>query len=258
MKTRTENVSERRTSGNNINVQATVSEHPRSASEAHRLIKECLLDEAEAMVAKYCTSGREKMAGILETARIMNLEEDEIEELKTRMDDPIYPVEPDEVDAGNKIWFDTEEDLNQAVGMWMYKGVAWSSKGSEDGSYFIEFPNKEILLKANEVIKRRWDLVDADQRTVGLIQFDNLKDYSKVLDFILKSNMMVSFGSTISDIGEDYDIEATGSSKKPVEATLSNHDGSFLAKNKKTQLDKDPDPISNPVDRIASVRKIWK
>lgn len=258
MKTRKESVTERHTQDKNKSSNTVVSEENISTSEAHRLIRECLLEEAEAMAAEYCLSGLDKKESILEAAKRMGLEEDEIEDLTARMEDSKYPVAPDEPDAGNKIWFDTEEDLNQAVGMWMYKGVAWSSKGEEDGSYFIEFPNKETLLKANEVIKRRWDLVDADQRTVGLIQFDNLKDYNKVLDFVLKSNMMVTFGATIPNMGEDYDIEATGSSKKPVEATLANHDGSFLAKNKKTQIDKNPDPFGNPMDRIASVRKIWK
>lgn len=254
-----ENVTERRVLDKTTKHIRTTVSSDNPMSEAHRIIRDAILDEAEEKISKYASSGHLIKTKIQEISEEMELEPDEVEELTKRFDEDIrYPVIPDVPNNQNIIWFDTEDDLNQVIGMLMYKGVAWSSKGGQDGRYFVEFPNKETLLKANDVIKRRWDLVDSDQRTVGFIQFDNLKDYIKVMDFIMKSNMMVTFGSSIASMGEDYDIEYSAGSKKPKEANISTREGSYLAKNKKTQLDKDPDPINNPEDRIASVRKIWK
>lgn len=219
--------------------------------DTDRLVRDTILAEAVSKITDI-TSHDDLQTKIQKVSEEMSLEPDEVDELSSRFSSSDMPVPMS--DPGNTIYFDSEEDMNQAIGMLMLKKVAWSAKGVESEDYFVSFPDKDTLLKAIDVIKRRWDMVDSSQRTVGLIQFDNLKDYHKVLDFIMKSNMLVTFGDPIASMGEDYDVETSKTKSK--ESTLSTFDGSLLAKNKSS--DEDPDPVENPMDRIASVRKIWK
>lgn len=250
--------SDARTARNHISgcKHKEITESP--LEEQHRGISFYLVEAAVNQIKNLNLTGLQLQEKIKEVSDDMELEPEEIDQLKVQLTGPEFPVVPNNDTMDNMIWFDSEEDWNQAVGMLMYKAVAWSSKGELNGKFFIELPDKETLLSAHETIKRRWDFVDSVKRVVGLIQFDNLKDYSKVLDFILKSNMVVEFGEVQSSFGEDYDIEASISSGEKTEAVMDTKDGSYSAKNKTIQQDLEPEPEVNPLDRTAFVRKVWK
>lgn len=206
-----------------------------------KYVSNILIEEAVRKIRSHKIMDSVKLKKITDfVVKEMCLEEDEIETVKSLLSTPDLPVEIETPD--NFIEFSTLEDLNQGLGMLMLKGIPWSSK-TETFPFIITFPNNELLVSAQETLRKKWNMVDAQQRTVGVIQFDNLKDYEKTLDFLEKSNMLVTYGNKISPVMDDYQEETVGG---------------YSAISKQSLLDKDADPEKNIQDRIASVRKVWK
>jgi hypothetical protein len=185
------------------------------------LIFEALVTEAQFRVARHMTKGELLESAIRIVSEEMALEATEVKELETRAKKSPKPqVVEDEVEVDldaamddmgseessadgipdNSIQFATSEELDAALGVLMYKGIPWMSKTDT----YINFADASFVTKAHEALKRRWDFVNNDERTVAIIEFDNLDDYAKVIDFIASKRMMVVKG-TNDELVDDMD-----------------------------------------------------
>lgn len=115
----------------------------------------------------------------------------------------------------NAIYFTFPDEVDDATGMLMYQNVPWESKGTDDKNY-IQFANDEVLSNAMKALGRKYDFVDNDVKIVGSINFDNIADYKKVLDFMQKQKMLINFtdpsGLDDIELTEDEDKIDTGKS----------------------------------------------
>lgn len=215
-------------------------------------IKDALIAEAVERARKSDLKGDNLMEYIKKVGEDLSLSEEETKEVASEV------INPTNTDLPNCIWFDSEEEAEDATGLLMYSKIAWESRGETDDFFYIQFDNSDVLNKAYKILKNKWDLVDYTQRVVGFIQFDNLADYLKVLDFIKQQDMVVQFGSTDAGIGEDYDLEVSPNPKNIKEATLASHQGSYVAVPHSKTFEHKAEPYTSKQDRIASVRKTWK
>lgn len=184
------------------------------------LIFEALVTEAQFRVVEHTNKGAVLDEAISQVARELQLEEAEVEELTQRAKKKPNPKpvkEDDEVDMDDlmselgsgetddtehAIYFSSPDELETAVGVLMYKGIPWLRKGDD----FLEFQDSSFVAKAHDALKRRWDFVNKDERTVAVLEFDNIDDYQKVLDFIASKNMTVLKGSN-DELASDIDQE---------------------------------------------------
>lgn len=144
----------------------------------------------------------------------------------------------------NSIYFTVPDEIDDATGMLMYQNVPWESKGATDEKNYIQFANNDTLSSAMKVLGRKYDFVDNDVKIVGTINFDNVSDYKKVLDFMLKQGMLVNFSdpSELDDIqiAEDDDQE--------------NNEGKSVVAKSKSKVEK-ADPIKFKSFRSSVVRE---
>ena len=197
----------------------------------NKLIFETLIAEASFRVAERTIKGVALDEAIREVSAEMELEETEVSELQTRAKKAPTPkpvVEDDEIDmdelvsdmgdeetpevSGDAIHFNSPDELETAVGVLMYKGIPWVNKTQDS----IQFADATDVGKAHDALKRRWDFVNQDERTVAVLEFDNLEDYQKVLDFIASKKMTVLKG-TNDELVDDMDqalAEAEAAHKK--------------------------------------------
>jgi hypothetical protein len=182
------------------------------------LIFESMIIEASARVSKLTRKGKSLNEAIALVAEDMELNSPEVKELETRAKKAPKPkVVEDEVDLDaavadledeestsetpdNTICFANDEELESALGVLMYKGIPWVSRDATS----VTFMTPDHVREAHEALKRRWDFVNNDERTVAVIEFDNLDDYAKVVDFIASKRMMVVKGSN-DELIEDAD-----------------------------------------------------
>jgi len=194
-------------------------------------IFEALVTEAQFRVAKHAILGTTINEAIEEVSREMELEESEIRELSERVKKPLPVQEDDESEpeypiagengedeeeaspsSSDTIYFNSADELETAVGVLMYKGIPWVTKGEDN----IVFQDSSFVAKAHDALKRRWDFVNQDERTVAILEFDNLDDYQKVLDFIASKNMSVLKGTNdelMGDLDQEL-IEAEAAHKR--------------------------------------------
>lgn len=154
----------------------------------------------------------------------------------------------------NAIFFDRPDEAEQAIGMLMYRSIPWKSRG-QGQSNFIEFDSREALLNALAAIKRKFDVVENGERRVALIEFDNLGDFKRVMDYIKRTNMGITFldADKTGDLTEDApDLEVKPTKKDPDVAI---HSGCFRAKNKDPNLK--INPVENPMQRRVRIQRRW-
>lgn len=252
----------------------------------NNLIFETLLAEASFRLAEKTITGISLEEAIHEVATEMELDKPEVAELTTRakkapkpkaVAEADYPVAEDHDDededlagepstADNTIAFDSDDELETAMGVLMYKGIPWVSRNVTS----LTFMTPDHVREAHEALKRRWDFVNHDERTVALIEFDNIEDYQKVLDFIATKNMTVLLGSN-DELGSDMDqelAEAEADHKRArkmakeaglpaPEAPAQNMSYRALHKDKLTDV-KGLDPATDNQSRCVRVVKRWK
>lgn len=197
----------------------------------NHLITEAILAEAQFLLAEKTITGVSLDEAIREVASELHLDRKEVSALRERakkVPTPKPVVEDDEVDmddlmgdmdgektpevSGDAIHFNSPDELETAVGVLMYKGIPWVSKTQDS----IQFADATDVGKAHDALKRRWDFVNQDERTVAILEFDNLEDYQKVLDFIASKKMTVLKG-TNDELVDDMDqalAEAEAAHKK--------------------------------------------
>lgn len=249
------------------------------------LIFEALVAEAQFRVVEHTTKGVAVDQAISEVAREMELVKEEVDELTTRvkksptpkqvsedeedldMDDIMSGMDDESTDdTSNAIYFSSPDELETAQGVLMYKGIPWLRKGEN----FMEFQDGTFVTQAHDALKRRWDFVNQDERTVAVIEFDNIADYEKVLDFIASKNMTVLKGTNdelMSDMDQEL-AEAEAAHKKAKkdaketgqpapEAPTQAMSFKALHKDKLTDV-KTLDPAYDSTARCVRVVKRWK
>jgi hypothetical protein len=227
------------------------------------IIFETLLLEAEKRVKKLVRKGRERKEAVKEVADEMNLDSDEADELEVRVDDAPASEMPAPADLNpeaNVITFKGAEQVEQASGILMYKKIAWRIKSANPA--FISFDSPSELLEAKDALKRRWDFLEDANRTVASIEFDNLDEYNKVLEFIKKSHMIVELADT-DNLSEDImdelskPLEEGGKPRRIKDTDIAPKNHAYQAIEKKRDQ---TDDISggNQDSRAIKVRKKWK
>jgi hypothetical protein len=192
------------------------------------LIFETMLAEASFRLAEKTITGIDLEEAIHEVSSELHLDRNEVKELTERSKKaptpaPTYPVAEEdnaldmdslvgdmgddeeaelESSEANQISFDSEDELETAMGVLMYKGIAWTNRSGKT----ITFGNADDVSSAHDALKRRWDFVNLQQRTVAVLEFDNLEDYAKVLDFLATKNMTVLQGD-LKELDNDVELE---------------------------------------------------
>ena len=177
--------------------------------DINKIIFESMLSEAISQVENRCIKGAEIEEAIQATIEELHLSFDERAALAERAKkastlvheapaEDLLVADP-EVDeptsaataSGNAMHFGSEDDLDAAAGMLMYKGCPWKTKCKDGGQLLIEFDDVDTLQEAMDILKRKFDFVEHGQRRVGVVEFDNLADYGKVMEFMKKHGMMI-------------------------------------------------------------------
>lgn len=227
------------------------------------IIFETLLLEAEKKVKKLVKKGKDRKTAVKEVADEMNLDSPEADELELRVDAAPAAEMPSPTDLNpdsNIITFKGSEQVEQASGILMYKKIAWKIKSTNPP--FISFDSPTDLNEAKDALKRRWDFLEDANRTVAVIEFDNLDEYNKVVDFIKKSNMIVELGDT-GNLSEDIMDELSkpiaegGRVRKVKDSDIAPKNHAYQAIEKHRDQ---TDDISggNQDSRAIKVRKKWK
>ena len=253
------------------------------------LIFETMILEATSRVSTLTRRGVSLDGAIQRVAEDMELDSSEVAELNTRAKKAPKPsVTEDDLDAamdglgseeGSEetsdtpkgvpdaaIAFGNQDELETALGVLMYKGIPWVEKTDT----YVAFQDSSFVTKAHDALKRRWDFVNNDERTVAILEFDNLEDYNKVLDFIASKNMTVLKGTNDELMGDmDQELaEAEAAHKKakkdaketgmPVpEAPSQSMSYTALHKDKLVDV-KDLDVFYDNTARCLRVVKRWK
>jgi len=231
------------------------------------IIFETLLLEAEKKVKTLVKKGKSRKEAAEKVAEDMDLDADETGELIARVDAvpaAEMPAPADLSPDGNVLYFKNSEEVEQASGILMYKSIPWRIKSMNP--CFISFDDTAGLKTAKDALKRRWDFLENQNRTVAVIEFDNLDEYNKVLDYIERANMTV-VSTDNSSLTEDVMDElasaagktATGRSKKINEEDIAAKGHAYKAIAKGFSELNQPDFSPNhPQNRAVKVRKKWK
>jgi hypothetical protein len=251
------------------------------------IIFEALLAEASIKVGKLINKGRSLEESIAKVAKTMELTEAEATELAERAKkDPPKKAEPkpkvEEIkeenldskpqDVNESLYFGSLEEVEQATGVLMHKGIAWGSKGSDGSGHYLQFESSAQLEKAHGALKRRWDFVGKTPRKVAVVEFDNLQDYEKVMEFMNKSGLMIEFADHEGDsLDEDVSIIENMIREQTKEAEKAAKDGfipppvmeaparSYSARPKEGRLDLTGiDIYEGKKSRHARIRKRWR
>ena len=231
------------------------------------IVFETLLLEAEKKVKKLVKKGTSKTDATKKIAMEMDLTGNETDELLNRVEalpTSEIPAPQDLAPTANVIGFKNPEEVEQAAGILMYKSIPWRIKSTTP--CFISFDDDSSLNEAKEALKRRWDFLESQNRTVASIEFDNLDEYNKVLDFIRRSNF-TTVGSETSSLSEDImdELASKAAETKNVRAKKINEDDirakgnayEAVAKGFSELNQKNFSP-NNRNNRSVKVRKKWK
>lgn len=252
------------------------------------IIFEALLAEASIKVSKLVRKGKSLDESIKHVAKAMELTEAEATELaeRTKKDPPKKPepkavaqeVKEEEItetpnsDLNESLYFSSLEEVEQATGVLMHKGIAWGSKGTDGSGHYLQFESKVQLEKAHDALKRRWDFVGKSPRKVAVVEFDNLQDYEKVMEFMNKSGLMIEFAEQENEsLDEDFSIIENMIREQTKEAEKAAKDGfippavmeaparSYSARAKTGRLDLTGiDIYEGRKNRHARIRKRWR
>jgi division protein CdvB (Snf7/Vps24/ESCRT-III family) len=161
------------------------------------------------------------------------------------------------------IYFETQEQLDEAVSNLMERGIAWSNKSVNEAKPYVQFADDAALSEAQSALRRKYDFVESRQRLVASVQFDNLDDYSKVLEYMRRQGMLIEYQENV-DLDEDYDQYVSRIAEEKRLAQKENRPftemsgiTAFTAK-PRTSAPNRVDPVRESRFRMASTRKRWR
>lgn len=251
------------------------------------IIFEALIAEASIKVGKLVRRGKSLDESVSSVAQEMELTEEEAAELtkRTKKAPPKTKaketpkseikeetIEEEESLLPESLYFGSLEEVEQATGVLMAKGIAWGSKGSDGSGHYLQFESQVQLEKAHGALKRRWDFVDKKPRKVAMVEFDNLADFERVLEFMNKQGLMIEFDQN-DDISLDEDLSVIDEmiNKQTLEAEQASKDGfippeimtrpvrSYSARVKEDRLDlSEINVYDDRKIRRARIRRRWR
>lgn len=228
------------------------------------IILESMLIEAEKKVKKLVRKGKEKEQAIKEVALEMEMTGNEVDALAGRVaaaSAEQMPTPQDLAPTQNVIGFKNPEEVEQAAGILMYKGIPWRIKSTNP--CFISFDNSNVLTEAKDALARRWDFLESANRTVATIEFDNLDEYNRVVEFIRKNNLTAQACAN-DKLSEDIADELAASVAKnkgkkvaPVDICAKNQAYEAVAKGY-SKLNENNFATNDKNCRSLKIRKKWK
>jgi hypothetical protein len=223
-----------------------------------------MLLEAEKKVKKLVRKGKGKEQAIKEVASDMEMTGNEIDALTGRVASASPEQKPSPQDLApsqNVISFKNPEEVEQAAGILMYKGIPWRIKSPNP--CFISFDDSKVLSEAKEALARRWDFLESANRTVATIEFDNLDEYNRVVEFIRKNNLTAQANPN-STLSEDISDELVASVAKnkgkkiaPVDICAKNQAYEAVSKGY-SKVNEDNFASNDKNCRSLKIRKKWK
>jgi hypothetical protein len=103
-----------------------------------------------------------------------------------------------------------------------------------------------------DILKRKFDFAEHGNRRVGVVEFDNLADYSKVMEFMKKQGMMIECRD-MGPLDEDHDLQ---------EKMVTEIEGTIMPPRNYAAMPKGTGGEFNVVEdqsaRSVVVRKRWK
>jgi hypothetical protein len=224
-----------------------------------------LMLEAESSVKRLVKRGISRQDATAKVIAEMALNENEAEHLQDVVNStPVSEMpSPDDLSPNeNVICFKTSADVDTAASILMLNKVPWRIKSTQP--CFISFDNPACVSNARNVLSRKWDFVESENRNVATISFDNLDEYNKVLAFIRKNGFAVDT-SGVEMLGEDLSDElAEKIKKRPKDNKIEEFDISaknhkFDALSKNDSVLESPDfSHTNKQHRSIKIRKKWK
>lgn len=134
-----------------------------------------------------------------EENKIEDILNDQEQEDTSNSDNSETSIEPESGEY--VIYFDSEDELDDAVGRLMFNRVIWKEQGDIDGRFKISFQDDKALRRALKVL-RRSQYVQDDFVPVAVIYFDNYEEFQKTANYIKKNDMYIedsTFDGSISD-----------------------------------------------------------
>jgi hypothetical protein len=236
------------------------------------LIQEEYVLTAEKTARKYLEKGVDLQKVVKRISEHYCLEPNEQEKLAERLKKPEPQANTSE-QAGDGlvedtvlervIYFESQEQLDEAVGNLMDRGIAWSHKNSDGEKPYVQFSDDSALAEAQSALRRKYDFVESRQRLVASVQFDNLADYSKVLEYMRRQGMLIEYKDNM-DLDEDYDqyVSRIAEEKRLAQKenrpfTEMSNVSAFFAKPRSNAVGR-VDPVQESRFRVASARKRWR
>lgn len=231
------------------------------------VILEALLAEGEEKVTKLLKKGKKKESAVAAVAKDMDLTFSEAEALKARVatkKPTIVTAEAAPVSAPENdcLFFESAEEADQAAGILMYKGIPWKSKDNSSKP-FIQFENLDAMRSAHDALKRRWDFVESNERKVAVVEFDNLGDFERVMEYMTKQGMLLDYGSDTS-LSEDA-VEASRKALKGKKAKQFDESSVTADRNSYRAINRSKSAEQAPVNvwedntrRVVKARKRWR
>jgi len=245
-----------------------------AAALTEDIVFETMLWEAEDKIRKRVKKGEDLEETTAEVINDMDMTFKEAEALRSRIKkappttllSPVLTSESSE-SRPESIYFKSPEEMNTATDILMYRKIPWASKGQDGDRCFVQFEKPEHMDEAHEALRRRWDFVENDCRKVAVIEFDNIDDYNKVLDFMQRRGMTLEFGGE-HELDEDFNIEEENKKAQyrmmkknkamlPEDFAMNPMTRSFVAKRR--GLEEMPiDTMKNSEHRMVKSRRKWK
>ena len=239
---------------------------------SNAFVFEQLMIVAEGTARRYLDKGASLNKAVAKVTETYGLEPNESKLLVERLRKPepkaIEPLQNDglveDADLDHVIYFDNQKQLDEAVQHLMDRSIDWSQKSSGENKSFVQFADSNKLAEAQSALRRKYDFVESRQRLVASMQFDNLHDYSKVLEFMRRQGMLIEYSGDV-DLDEDYDqyISRIAEEKRTAEKenrpyTESKSVTSFVAKSRIDSTKSRVDPVKESRFRMANARKRWR
>lgn len=237
--------------------------------DINKIIFESMLKEALKKVNKHTGSLQEAVDAVAVELELTNEEHAALAERAKKVSKLVHEAPAEEIAveepapeaepmaapmvSGNAMHFGSEDDLDTAAGMLMYKNCPWKTKSKDNGQLLIEFDDRDTLEEAMGILKRKFEFVEQGMRRVGVVEFDNLADYGKVMEFMKKQGMMIETAD-MGPLDEDIDLQ---------EKTLQEIEGAaippraFAARLKSGDVS-ELNVVEDQSARAVVVRKRWK
>jgi hypothetical protein len=239
-------------------------------SESNKVIFKAILYEAESAARSFIRKGCDISKAVKMTVEQLSLTTVETLALfeRLRKPDPVKkepvletPIDEEHDDRQKVLYFENTDELDEAVQILMDKSIDWTEKATTATRPYVQFADDTKLSEAQSALRRKWDFVESRKRLVAAVQFDNLRDYTKVLEFMRRQGMLLEFNEGLT-LDEDYDQLQTNAATEQKSAEKENRPysigeqvTSFVAKSRSPRQKSRVDPVKESRFRAVYTRR---